>query len=50
MSQEVCSNCGKAIAESEFCLHCGMPLTEQAKKSKGQQDYDFEYIPGEGLR
>ena len=37
MFQKNCPNCGKQISESEFCLHCGMPLTEQAKKSPSQR-------------
>jgi uncharacterized membrane protein YvbJ len=37
MSENICPNCGNKNPESQFCLNCGMPLTEQARKSPKQR-------------
>ena len=37
MSKNICPNCGNSNADNQFCLNCGMPLTEEARQSPKQR-------------
>lgn len=37
MTNNICPNCGNQNPESQFCMYCGLPLTEEAKKSPQQR-------------